>query len=121
MIVEEHKPGTPLCERLQGHCRAALTLLDVCRNPEYATLNVLEADTSKADFITCTLGNYFKLEISWDGMDAPPSDKSLADLRQRLDKVIAAMNALPPSAGTGVWYAVGDIKNISLKNRSSIP
>lgn len=91
-------------QRLKGRARAALDLVLLCRESRYSDLAVLEVDTSKADFLTATLGNYSQAKISWEGMDdATPASR--AALESRLDLLLTAVRARCDGLGVVVWNA----------------
>lgn len=91
-------------QRLKGRTRAALDLVLLCRESQYSDLAVLEVDTSKADFLSATLGNYSLAKISWDGMDdATPASR--AALASRLDRLLEAIRARCDGLEVVVWNA----------------
>lgn len=102
-IYEPKSPGTQPGQRLKDRAKAALQLIDICRETEFAELNVLDVDISKPDYLTMTLGNYSIVKIAWEGMDNPVA-ASDNDLRQRLKYLTQAIRT---QLGTGskVWNA----------------
>lgn len=102
-ISEPSAPGTPSGQRLSNRARSALTLIETCRNPEFAELAVQDVDISKPDYLLVTLGNYSKAKISWDGMDDAGS-RPKADLEARLRNLVAAIRSrVAPT--TVIWNA----------------
>ena len=104
-IRESTPPGTPKGQRITNRTLAALRLIEVGREPEFLELGILEVDVAKPDFLLATLGNYSKLKIVWSEMDEQvPSPASLADLRDRLTKVLKAIRSrVAPQ--TVIWNA----------------
>lgn len=102
-IYEAKVPGTQPGQRLMDRAKAALLLIEICREPEFAELNVLDVDTAKPDYLTMTLGNYSTVKITWEGMDNPVSTSN-GDLRQRLKFLTQAIRT---QLGTGskTWNA----------------
>lgn len=104
VIREPKSPGTGKGQRLQGRARAALRLVEACRDAELLELNVQEVDTSKHDFLTVTLGNYSKLKICWKDMDEPTPD-SQADMVGRLTNLRNTIRSKVPPETTVIWNA----------------
>lgn len=91
-------------QRLKGRARAALDLVLLCRESRHSGLAVLDVDTSKADFLLVTLGDYSLAKISWDGMDdATPASR--AALESRLDRLLEAVSARCDGLKVVVWNA----------------
>ena len=102
-IREAQAPGTPKGRRVSGRTLAALRLVEVCHEPEFLELGVLEVDVSKHDFLLVTLGNYSKVKIAWNEMDEH-TVASEADLRNRLANLLKAMRSrIAPE--TVIWNA----------------
>lgn len=102
-IREPQAPGTPKGQRVQGRARAALHLIETCREPELLELGILEVDTSPSDFLVATLGNYSRAKILWEGMDEPTS-RSRDDLTLRLTRLRDAIRSRV-SPSTVIWNA----------------
>jgi len=102
-IYESQSPGTQPGQRLRDRAKAALILIETCRESEFSELNVLDVDIAKPDYLTMTLGSYSIVKIAWEGMDCPGS-ASDNDLRQRLRYLIQAIRT---QLGTGAktWNA----------------
>ena len=90
-IREPQAPGTPKGQRVQGRARAALHLIETCREPELLELGILEVDTSKQDYLLVTLDDYSTAEIAWDrmGEDSEIAQKSLHRQLLHLSQAIA--------------------------------
>ena len=103
ILRESDSPGVQPGDRLEGRNRAALEVLKVLHEAEYADLGVLEIDSSKPDFLQFTLTNYTLVKFCWEGMD-DFSPASNAALRAQLTKVsqVVATNLQPT---TRVWNA----------------
>lgn len=69
VIREAHQPGTQPGKTLPPRARAALLLVSLCREQDFAGLNILEVDTSNQDYLVAVLGNYQRAKIAWEGMD----------------------------------------------------
>lgn len=102
-IVEPNAPGTPIGRPLSGHARAALQLLEACRQPDFSELAIQAIDISHPDFLLATLGNYSKAKIAWEGMggDAPAARTLLENLLTQLLQAIRSQ-VLP---NTKIWNA----------------
>ena len=103
VIREALPPGTPKGQRIARRTLAALRLIEVCREPEFLELGVLEVDVSKPDFLLATLSNYSKVKIAWNGMDEQ-TPAAMADLRIRLANLHKAMRSQIAPA-TVIWNA----------------
>jgi len=88
---------------LESRARAALAVLKVAHEAEFANLNILEIDVSRPDFLTLVLANYTLVKFCWEGMDdpAPSSDAALRNQLAKVSQVIAT-NLQPE---TRVWNA----------------
>ena len=97
-------PATPPGRRLKGRARAALDLVLLCRESDYADLVLLDVDTAKTDFLVATLGDYSRVKICWDGMDdATPASR--AALAARLGLLAKALRANCDGLKARVWNA----------------
>ena len=103
-IRDDRRPGTKAGEFLTGRARAALTFLDVSRDPAYSELGVLEVDISKPDYLFATLGDYSRVKLFWTGMDDAPSAANRQRLERQLDLLIKTMRT-QIGAGAVIWNA----------------
>lgn len=102
-IREADPPGTQKGQRVTRRTLAALRLIEVCREPEFLDLGILEVDTAKHDFLLVTLSNYSKVKIAWNEMDEQ-TPASQADLRNRLSNLQKAIRSrVAPE--TVIWNA----------------
>ena len=102
-IREPVPPGTQKGQRIAHRTLAALRLVEVCREPEFLDLGILEVDTAKRDFLLVTLSNYSKVKIAWNEMDEQ-TPASQADLRTRLSNLQKAIRSrVAPE--TVIWNA----------------
>lgn len=104
IIREPQAPGTGVGHELQGRARTALKLIDLCREPAFAELGLLEVDISKADFLTVTLGNYSTAKIAWEGMD-DPDDHRKENLVRQLTHLRDAIRTRLGATTTVIWNA----------------
>lgn len=102
-IREPKPPGTPKGQRITRRTLAALRLIEVCREPAFLELGVLEVDVSKPDFLTVTMSNYSKVKIAWNEMDEE-TPAALSDLRTRLANLQKAMRSRV-APDTVIWNA----------------
>ena len=103
-IREPHAPGTATGQSLKGRARAALDLAMTCRESEFADLGLLEVDTSKADFLVATLGDYSRVKICWEGMDEG-TPAARAALKARLALLLKAVRARCEGLKAVIWNA----------------
>ena len=68
VIREASGPGTSPGKTLSGMAAAALRLIGATALPELAGFTVLEVDTSHADYLLATLGDYSRAKIAWESM-----------------------------------------------------
>lgn len=102
--IIEPPPGTAIGRMLKGRALAALRLVDMCREPEFSDLAVLDVDISKPDYLLATLGgSYARAKIAWDGMDDPEGHRR-DDLAARLSKLRMAIRS-GVADGTRIWNA----------------
>lgn len=103
IIHEADSTPTPPGKRLTGHAAAALRLVEVAAQPEFADLRVLEVNTSHKDYLFVTLGNYDRVKLAWDHMDED-SRLSRESLQRQLRHLQSVINAnITPR--TTVWIA----------------
>ena len=95
--------ATPAGKRLSGMAAAAVRLVEEAALPELADLSVLEVDTTHADYLLVTLGDYSRARIAWDRMceDTRASRTSLTNQLARLSKAIATRVITQPT----LWHA----------------
>ena len=95
--------STPAGKRLTGMAAAAVRLVEEAALPELADLSVLEVDTTHADYLLVTLGDYSRARIAWDRMceDTRASRTSLTNQLTRLSKAIATRVITQPT----LWHA----------------
>ena len=103
VIREALPPGTPRGQRITRRTLAALRLIEVCREPDFLELGVLEVDVARPDFLVVTLGNYSKAKIAWDGMDEQ-TPASMSDLRTRISNLQKAIRS-QVAPNTVIWNA----------------
>ena len=101
--IREARVPTPKGQRITRRTLAALRLVEICREPEFAELGILEVDVSKPDFLLATLGNYATVKIAWEGMDeqTPASHGDLVRKLELLRKAIRSRVA----ADAVIWNA----------------
>ena len=102
-IVEPRAPGTQSGHRISGRARAALSLVEACREPDFVELGVQDVDISRPDYLLATLADYSRLKIAWDGMDSP-SSKSRAELERRLGQLLRVIRSRV-GMGAKIWNA----------------
>lgn len=103
-IREPRAPGTAVGQVLKGRARAALDLVQAWRESGFAELGLLEVDTSKADYLFATLGDYSRLKICWDGMDeTTPASK--AALKAKLGMLLQAVRVRGEGLKAVIWNA----------------
>ena len=95
----ETKPGSPLSER----SRAALELLELCRDGDFARLAILDVNTSPTDYLYATLGDYSFAKIAWPGMD-DPTVSTRDEMVTQLKNLINAIDTATTGPGT-IWNA----------------
>lgn len=102
-IYETPSTTTSPGHRIGGRAFAALALVDLSREPDFADLAVQDVDIFKRDYLTATLGNYSKVKISWEGMDEATA-RSRKALVSRLTNL---RHAVRSQLGTNVkvWNA----------------
>ena len=95
--------ATPAGKRLTGMAAAAVRLVEEAALPDLADLSVLEVDTTHADYLLVTLGDYSRARIAWDRMceDTRASRTSLSNQLTRLSKAIATRVITQPT----LWHA----------------
>lgn len=103
IVREAAPPPTPPGKRLAGSAAAALRLVDMASQPEIADLRILEIDTSHADYLLVTLGNYDRVKLAWDHM-LDDTRLSRDSLKKQLRRVSNAINA-HVAPRTTTWIA----------------
>lgn len=102
-VIREETPGSKAGDRVEGRARAALTVLETLREPEFANLNVTEIDTTRPDFLLLTLASYKTVKFTWTDMDETAEKATEALLKQlRCVSHTIATNLQPD---TRVWNA----------------
>ena len=103
VIREANGPGTSPGKTLSGMAAAALRLIEATALPELAGFVVLEVDTSHADYLLATLGDYSRAKIAWENMldDTRAARESLQRQLKHLAKAIAARMITQPT----LWNA----------------
>jgi len=91
-IRENGSPGTPRGHRVEGRALAALQLVEMCREPEFQSLGLLEVSLEKPDYLTATLGTYSTAKIAWEDMPAETA-AARASLRRQLTHLVQAINS----------------------------
>ena len=99
VIREAQAQGTAPGKRLSGMSAAALRLIEAAAAPELAGFSVLEVDTSHADYLLATLGDYSRAKIAWDHMldDTRTSRDSLQRQLKFLSQAIATRMITQPT------------------------
>lgn len=107
-VIREAGPqGTAVGHHLTARSRAALRLVEACREPDYTELGLLDADTTKTDYLSATIGGSSRqaqLKIAWEGMDKPSTPASRASLNRQLKHLRDAIRA-QLIQGSAVWNA----------------
>lgn len=107
IIREAHAPGSASGAKLGARARAALRLVEACRETDFQELGILEVDTSPNDYLLATINtgmSYARLKIAWEDMDAPATPASRASLNRQLQHV---RDAIRTRLGDGavIWNA----------------
>ena len=99
VLREASQPGTQPGKRLSGMSAAALRLIDATTTLELAGFSVQEVDTSHADYLLATLGDYSRAKIAWDHMldDTRASRESLHRQLSHLAQTIATRMITQPT------------------------
>ena len=94
VIREASAPGSQPGGRLGGRSRAALELIQTCRESDFQDISILEVDVSSPDYLLATLGSdYSRLKIAWEGMDGDRTAASHRSLVRQLTMLKKAMNS----------------------------
>lgn len=103
LIREAETPPTPPGKRLSGFAAAALRLVDVAAQPEFADFRILEIDTSYKDYLLLVLSSQDRVKLAWDHMQ-DDTNAARESLRKQLRRVANAINTkITPN--TTVWIA----------------
>ena len=102
-ITEPLPPGVQPGHHIKARMSAALQLIEACRDPEFSELGVQDVDVSKPDYLLATMGDYSRLKIAWEDMDAP-SSKSRKSLEGRLALLVQTIRTRD-APGTRTWNA----------------
>lgn len=95
IVREGARASAVVGKRVASRTRAALKFIDVCHNPEFQEIGILEVDTSNPDYLLATINagmNYTRLKLAWEGMDnpSPASDAALHRQLTHLKQAIAS-------------------------------
>lgn len=107
LIRESSAPGTSAGHRLEARAKAALKFVEVCRDPAFHELGILEVDSSPHDFLLATINtgsNYTQLKLAWEDMDAPSTPASTASLIRQLTHLRDAIRTRL-GEGSVIWNA----------------
>ena len=106
-IRERRNETTEKGARLTGRTLAALKLVEMCAERDFAELRLSEVSLKHKDSLLATLGNASRVKIAWEGMDdtTPESQatlrKTLGNLRDvvrtRLGEGAVTWNATMPN------------------------
>lgn len=103
LIREAASPPTAPGKRLSGFAAAALRLVDIASQPEFADIRILEIDTASPDYLLVVLSNQDRVKIAWDRM-LDDTSHARESLKKQLKRVVGAINAkITPN--TTVWIA----------------
>lgn len=103
VIREAQAPGTSCGSLLTGHALAALQMIEICRDPEFQELGVLEIDASRPGYLLATLGDYSRAKIAWQGM-GEKSAAAKGNLRHQLSRLAKVIRSRV-GEGSTVWNA----------------
>lgn len=95
IIHEGTRQSASAGRRVTARSRAAIKLLDICRNSEFQDIGILDIDTTSPDYLFVTINtgtNYTRLKLAWEGMDnpSPASDAELIERLTRLKQAFAS-------------------------------
>ncbi len=99
--IYEARTFTAAGKKLAGRAQAALRMLEVCR-ADFPSLGILAVDTTHADHLLATLGNYSLAKIAWKDMDSPTAGTEQA-MRTQLDHLQSAVRT--GGSRVKVWNA----------------
>lgn len=105
-IIRETAPGTAVGKRVSARIQAALLFIDICHNPEFQELGILDVDTANPDHLFATINtgsNYARLKLAWEGMDST-TPASRAALTRQLTHLKQAIQA-QISSNAILWIA----------------
>lgn len=103
VIREAAEKATPPGKKLPERALAALRLIEVASDTEFADLRILEVDATPPDYLVATFGNYARAKIAWEGMNNPTAANQ-KNLVERLRQLRDAMRT-KAAIGIGVWNA----------------
>ena len=112
VIREASGPGTSPGKTLSGMAAAALRLIGATALPELAGFTVLEVDTSHADYLLATLGDYSRAKIAWESM-GEDSRAAHTSLTNQLTCLARAMRTRLISQPT-IWNATNFDKPVHI-------
>lgn len=107
LIREPNAPGTGKGAKLGPRARAALRLVEACREADFQEIGILEVDASPSDYLLATINTgsaYSRLKIAWEGMDEPSTPASRTSLNRQLQHL---RDAIRTGIGNGavIWNA----------------
>lgn len=107
IIREAKTPGSAAGSKLEPRARAALRLVEACRESEFQELGLLEVDTSPVDYLLATINtgsSYARLKIAWEDMDESATPASRTSLNRQLQHL---RDAIRTRIGDGavIWNA----------------
>lgn len=105
-IIRETSTGTAIGKRVPARVQAALLFIDVCHNPEFQDLGILDIDISNPDYLFATINtgtNYARLKLAWEGMDST-TPASRAALTHQLTHLKQAIQSQVGSNAV-IWIA----------------
>lgn len=106
IIREVSAPGTGIGKRVPARVQAALLFIDVCHDPEFQDLGILDIDTANPDYLFATINtgsSYARLKLAWEGMDST-TPASRAALTRQLTHLKQAIQSQVSSNAT-LWIA----------------
>lgn len=71
-ILEPNPPGTAPGKTLGNRAKAALRLIEACRESDFQELSILDVSIAELDYLSATLNTgttYATLKIAWEDMD----------------------------------------------------
>lgn len=103
VIHESSDTATVPGKRLGGSAAAALLLVEVASQPEFADLGVRDIDTSHADYLLVSLADQNRVQIAWSNM----SDRSKASRDSLTTQLKCVQDAIGThlTGGPKLWLA----------------
>lgn len=103
VIRESPEKATPPGKRLPERSLAALRLIEVASDTEFADTRILEVDATHPDYLVATFSNYARAKIAWEGMNNPTAANQ-HNLVTRLRELRDTMRT-KAAIGIGIWNA----------------